>query len=219
MFELFDPHGELSIESRDLPHWNQPGATYFVTFRAADSMPAEAFELWKRQKEDCLKRHGIDPRAADWEARFSDLPTRVRKQFHSEITEHFHAHLDAGVGRCLLALPEIAQIVADSLKHFDGTRYNLGDFVVMPNHVHLIVQPFANHRLGDLCRSWKKYTAQQINQTIGETGHFWQGESFDHLIRNADQFDRIRAYIADNPSKANLSAGQSLYWRRESLAD
>src|SRR5262249_11571853 len=123
------------------------------------------------------------------------------------------AFLDTCHGRCLLKRPELAQIVAESLLHFDGQRYRMGDFVVMPNHVHLLtVFPTAD-AMKKQCGSWLHYTAFRINQAVGETGEFWQEEPFDHLVRSPEQYDSPRRHIADNPHKAGLKPGEYHYRR------
>jgi type I restriction enzyme R subunit len=114
----------------------------------------------------------------------------------------------------VLKSPDLAGIVAKSLFHRDRESYLLGDFVVMPNHGHLLVCPFGDADLLAICRSWKHYTASGINRALGRRGRFWEEESFDHLVRGPDEFDRFRRYIADNPARANLRAGEFLYYRR-----
>ena len=118
--------------------------------------------------------------------------------------------LDRGHGACVLSRPELAAIVADSLHHFDGDRYELADFVVMPNHVHVLMAPIGRHSVVAACKSWKQFTATRINDLLGTTGHFWQSESFDHLIRSEGQLDKTVRYIHDNPSRAGLSEGEFL---------
>jgi len=120
-----------------------------------------------------------------------------------------------GHGACVLKRPETAQIVADSLMHFDRARYLMGDFVVMPNHVHLLVCLMGGTDLVDQCYSWKKFTATQINRVLGCRGEFWQNESFDHLVRSPEQFDLLRRYVARNPKEAKLREGDYLYYQRE----
>jgi type I restriction enzyme R subunit len=123
-------------------------------------------------------------------------------------------HLDRGHGACVLRRPDLARIVADSLLHFDDARYQLGDFVVMPNHVHLIVGLLGETVIEEQCYSWKKFTATKINKVLNRTGRFWQEESFDHLVRSAEQFEAIQRYIADNPIFARLSEGAYFHYRR-----
>lgn len=212
-FGFFDRTQEYSVSWGQLPHWEQPGASYFITFRTADSLPAEAIELWERQRDDWLKRHGINPSLADWHKQFRDLSHAQQRVFHREFATRLETQLDDLHGECVLGKLELAKIVADSLHHFDGDRDQLGDFVVMPNHVHLIVCFTHGTRLREQCYSWKHYTARQINRQLGRTGEFWQTESFDHLIRDGDHFQRFRNYIANNPQRANLRDGEFIHYR------
>ena len=113
----------------------------------------------------------------------------------------------------MLRRPELARIVADSLLYFDANRYRMGDFVVMPNHVHLLVVFGSEDALKGQCDSWLHFTAVQINRALGEKGKFWQQEPFDHLVRSPEQYDYLRQYIADNPRKAGLQPGEYLLRR------
>lgn len=109
----------------------------------------------------------------------------------------------------------IANIVADSLLHFDGDRYRMGDFVIMPNHFHCLVTFDSETAMKDQCTGWMRYTARQINRACHRQGHFWQSEPFDHLVRSLDQYEYLRRYIAMNGTKANLSPDAYLYRRFE----
>ena len=112
--------------------------------------------------------------------------------------------IDECHGQCLLRQPKLAKIVADAFLHFDGLHYRLGDFIVMPNHVHLLAMFPSADALKSQCDSWLHYTARQINREIGGQGKFWQQEPFDHLVRTPEQYDYLRQYIAGNPRKAPL---------------
>jgi putative transposase len=211
--EVFDPKAELLIAETCRPHWSQAGAIVFVTFRTHDSIPADALELWKRQKQDWLARRGFAN--IHWTEALTKLSSKDRSRFNIEFNRRREDFLDANRGRCLLQRPELAEIVANSLLHFDGDRYRMGDFVVMPNHVHLLCA-FANaESMRQQFDSWQHYTAVRINRQLGETGKFWQGDPFDHLVRSADQYESLRDYIADNPKKAGLASGQYHYRRYE----
>jgi REP element-mobilizing transposase RayT len=94
-------------------------------------------------------------------------------------------------------------------------KYDLDRFVVMPNHVHVIVQFRPGSTLKKVRQSWLRYTARKINQATGGSDVFWQGEPFDHIIRSAEQFEYLQRYIAEIPRKANLSPGEYLYCERE----
>jgi REP element-mobilizing transposase RayT len=118
--------------------------------------------------------------------------------------------LDRGYGACLLRDQTLAEEVASALRHFDGDRYELGDFVIMPNHVHLLVCLHGTIEIQKQCRSWKRFSAGKINKLLGNSGRFWQEESFDHLVRSLAQFEKYRCYIAENPFKAKLQSGDYL---------
>jgi len=134
-FELFDAALDLRVTAGKLPHWFQSGVTYFITWRTDDSIPRELADLWCRRRDDWLRRQGIDPGKPRWSAQLDELPKRQFHEFHNTFSREFLDYLDRGHGACVLKRPELAAIVADSLRHFDGQRYHLGDFVVMPNHV------------------------------------------------------------------------------------
>ena len=115
----------------------------------------------------------------------------------------------------MLKQSELAEIVVRSLKHFDGDRYELTDFVIMPNHIHLVAAFMDAERMLAQCESWKRFTATQINRQLGRRGRFWQQDGFDHLVRSLEQFERLRKYIADNPAKAGLPYGAALHYAKD----
>ncbi len=218
-WELFDPDEEVRITEGNLPHWFQTGRLYFVTYRTDDSLPAGVTRLWLRQRDDWLLRQGIDPRSADWKSRLALLPSRLRHQFHAVFSEAFLRHLDRGHGECVLKRPEISQIVAESLLFFDGVRFELTDFAVMPNHVHVLAGLWGDTDILDQCYSWKKNSAMRINKALGRKGRFWHEESFDHLVRCEEQFHMLQDYVRSNPQKAGLRDGQFVLWQRTVRVD
>jgi type I restriction enzyme R subunit len=211
-FELFDPRAEFTIREGNLPHWYQPGVTYFVTFRTDDSVPQSLLRAWHGRRDTWLRKQGIDPLLPDWKARLR-RDAQLEQEYHVLFTRDFMQYLDRGHGACALADPRVADEVARSLRHFDGQRYHLGDFVVMPNHVHLLVCLFGETEIEAQCRSWKKFSAHEINRLLNRRGRFWQEESFDHLVRSPAQFEHFQQYIADNPCRAGLQPGQFLLSR------
>ncbi len=216
VFELFDAKAEYVVhDGANLPHWYQPGVTYFVTFRTDDSIPAEVGRQWRRRRDVWLQQHGIDAAVTGWRRNLTELPREAQREFHDTFSQQFLEDLDRGLGVCPFREPELARIVADSLLHFDGERYLMGDFVVMPNHVHLLVCLLEETPIEAQCQSWKHFTATKINRRLTRRGRFWQEESFDHLVRTPDQFEAIRHYIASNPKKAHLKPGAYLHRRRE----
>ena len=95
-------------------------------------------------------------------------------------------------------------IVENSLGHFDGERYQLDEFIVMPNHVHALVTPLPPHKLSDILHSWKSFTAKEINRLFGRTGALWRKESFDHIVRSPESLRHFRQYIRDNPRRSGV---------------
>jgi len=201
----FDPERPIGfVRGGNLPHWRQEGVTYFVTWRTADSMPRERVEQWQREREEWLAKHP-EPHSKSEKAEYDRL-----------FPERWEMWLDECHGECLLARPELKAVVESALRHFDSQRYRLDEFVVMPNHVHVLVTPLEAHRLSEIVQNWKSYTAHEINRRLGRSGLFWQKESFDHIVRSADEMERIRRYIRDNPKllveakSSSLSANTSL---------
>ena len=142
------------------------------------------------------------------------LSTSQRGEFKKLSDRFFHQSLDECHGKCLLRSPELANVVGDAISFFDDDKYDLDRFVVMPNHIHAIVQFRTGESLEVVSQSWMRYTARQINAATGCSGVFWQAEPFDHIIRGSEQFEYLQKYIFENPNKANLRNGEFLYWER-----
>lgn len=212
-FKFFNPHANVTITRGHLPHWDQEGATYFITWRTADSIPKPIWEQWRQDRDAWLFDHGIDPAQRDWRRLLEHLPEAERLDFR-QFTTRLEHEMDVCHGACVLRQPELRQIVMDALRFFDGPRYTLGDFVVMPNHVHVLVGGMAREVILTQVESWKRWTAKQINQTLGQHGRFWQDESFDHLVRHADAFQKFRRYIKENPAKARLKDDEFTHWQK-----
>jgi REP element-mobilizing transposase RayT len=213
-FEFFDPQGELTIYYRRLPHWDQPGVMCFITWRTADSIPVEVLERWKVERAAWLRQQSIDPQAANWRECLRALPPAIRREYHARFTRPWMECLDECHGACVLRQPRLSAIVAENLLHRDGMEYEVSDFVVMPNHVHVLAHFRSEGGMKICCRNWKHYTARRINDTLGQGGHFWQVESFDHLVRSPLQFEYLRDYIERNPTAARLRREEFRHYRK-----
>ena len=166
-----------------------------MTFRLADSLPAAVLRrivAERRKALEKLHRCGQPDTLSETK--------RLRRSFSQRI----EAYLDGGRGCCCLANPPVAEMIAGALRHFDGVRYELHAWCVMPNHVHVVFRPFPDHSLASIVHSWKSFTALRANLTLGRGGNFWQREYYDHLIRNTEQLARAVRYIAENPVRAGL---------------
>ncbi len=196
VFRAFDPHKEVTITHRNLPHWRQEGATYFITFRLGDSVPATILRQWQEELAQWLRFH-----PEPWDA-------KTKHEYQRRFQDDRERWLDEGHGECLLKNPEVSAVVADALRHFDHERYLLDRWVIMPNHVHALVQPLPEHSLGDILHSWKSFSAKQINRLLRRDGGLWQDETFDRIVRDFDELGRWRDYISRNPEKAGLAEGR-----------
>ena len=165
-----------------LPHFDAgPHRTQFITFRLFDSLP-----------KDVLRR-------IEEELRLRDPENISRETF--VLAERY---LDSGHGECFLGIPEVALIVKETLIKFDGVRYKLYAWVVMPNHVHALLKPIEGHSYERIMHSIKSFTASEANKVLGRKGPFWMREAFDRYIRDEEHFGRVFHYIENNPVKAGL---------------
>ncbi len=162
--QMFDPAAEVAVVERKLPHWMQAGTVCFITWRTFDSLPAAVLCRWHVEREEWLRKYGIEPGANDWQDQLHRLSHPLRAEFTKTFSERWHRGLDDGHGDCILREPSHAKIVADSLLHFDGERYEMTDFVVMPNHVHLLAAFVDEGGMLELCDSWKHFTARELNR-------------------------------------------------------
>jgi REP element-mobilizing transposase RayT len=115
-----------------------------------------------------------------------------------------HSEPPLTLGGCELRKPEVAQIVQDALLYFQGVRYLLDAWCVMPNHVHAVFAPTGGMNLSKITHSWKSFTGNQINDLLNKEGTFWERESFDHLIRSEHEMRRLVEYVEFNPVAAGL---------------
>jgi len=188
--------GEVKIRDRGwLPHWEKESATYFITFRLADSLPKSVLERIASERENIIQSASQLKR---------NLSPDERKKIRQLSTKHIEQFLDNGAGARHLRNPAIAALVADTLRHFDNQRYRLFAWCVMPNHVHVVVRFFPGQTLASVVHSWKSFTAKQANRILESRGAFWQKEYYDHLIRDEHEFESAVQYVADNPVKAGL---------------
>lgn len=185
------------FHSRDhLPHLKKEGGSYFVTFRLAGTLPAEVLRQLKQEREQILQHALAAKRPLAW---------HEQEELFRWYSRRVDAYLDAGHGDCFLKQPEIARLVSDALRFFEGQRYELRAWVVMPNHVHVAVWPRPPVTLSRVLHSWKSYTSTQANKLLSRAGQpFWQSESYDHLIRDDEDHARCVAYTVNNPVTARL---------------
>ena len=194
-----------------LPHVKREGAEYFVTFRLADSLPHEVLLRYEGEKAQRL-------RALHEAGRLGHPSADTEEIIQRDFRRRVERYLDQGAGACHLRRPEIGDMVAGALNFFHESRYLLREWVVMPNHVHVLLWPMPNHLVGDIIKSWKQFTSLRAKRSLGlPEGRFWQPEPFDHWVRDDDERARIARYIRHNPVSARLCARPE-DWRWSSAA-
>src|SRR5687768_5538294 len=171
------------------PHFDGEGVTQHVSFHIFDSLPQSVLHRWREE----LRARPKEEADLEWRKRIQDF-------------------LDSGYGSCFLKDDRVAGIAENALLHFDGRRYLLHAWCVMPNHVHTLFTPTTAFTMSQIVHSWKSFTAHQCNKVLGRTGRFWAREPFDRYIRNQRHFRNALAYIEGNPVKAGLCR-KSEDWR------
>ena len=187
-----NPDLPVDMYYRSLPHWRQEGATYFVTFRLDDVLPLEKLELLRALRVQWEATHPPPHSENDW------------KQYAREVTQHAERWMDEGYGKCVFGELWAARILADALVRFQGERYLTSCYTVMPNHCHLLIQPFAKYPLEKILQACKGYTAHEVNRQRNRGGSLWQEESYDQIVRDEEHLWRVVQYIGRNPGKAGL---------------
>ena len=169
-----------------LPHRDAKQLLQAVTFRLADSLPQEKLKLLEEE--------------------LSNLPENQRSTHQREKIEQW---LDAGMGCYALRHPKLAEKMSDALQHFEGQRYRLLAWCIMPNHVHVLMETLTP--IAQIVQGWKSVTArwalahnEELKLGIPDTNHLWMRDYWDRYIRNDTHFENIVLYIHQNPVKAGL---------------
>lgn len=192
----YNPFEDVHITRNNLPHWQQAGVSYFLTYRLADAIPATLLRRWNKARAIWLSFHP-EPWTRD-----------VEDEYHRRFSSQMERWLDAGHGSCVLRQPEVRHEVEASLRYFAGERYHLFSFVIMPNHVHLLFTLHADWALSKVIASWKRRSAGEMNKVMGTEGQQWQHEYWDRIIRDRDHLEKVVRYIRRNPVKAKLRKGE-----------
>ncbi len=195
---------------RKLPHWHPEGQTFFITFRLANSLPVHIMRELQEERE--RERQNIL-------AKFSGAQQRDELY---KLDKKYFGRFDRWLDRCVeesprwLADEKVARIVADEIHALDGERYRLISYCIMSNHGHLVIDTAehdfkpthlgvtAPYPLTDMLKRLKGRTARLCNEALARGGKFWHHESYDHVIRDQKEYDRIVWYTLNNPVKAGL---------------
>ncbi len=203
-----------TITRRNLPHWYVPGAMHFVTYRLVGTIPEHVLHRLREERAQHLRGFRLADRSS------AQHRERAQKLFFAAYDRYLDQHREID----WLIQPALAALVRGNLLHHNGSKYDLLAYCVMPNHVHALLQPRegsstagpesrevladetadAQSPLAQVMHSLKSYTAHEANKILRRSGPFWQGESYDHWVRDEEELERIVEYIAFNPVKADL---------------
>jgi len=181
-----------------LPHIQLSNARYFINFRLANTIPQDVLKQLtedRHREEQLLQRNFSGPAGQN-----------LRDDLHKKYLGRYDAWLDrCAHGPDWLKEGPIAEIVVQRIRDFDSVRYHLLSYCIMPNHVHLLIDTTGNsYPLSETLRLIKGNTARECNQILGQSGAFWHPESYDHVVRDDRELERIIRYILANPVKAGL---------------
>lgn len=209
-FQAFSPFKAVRNYERNLPHWRQVGATYFLTFRLNDSLPRDVVEAYHLELDVMTRRMMLDREqnggsmsetmADDWEA------------FQIRHARKMEKVMDEGHGACVLRHEPARQLVHEALLFFHSARYDMHGFALMPNHVHVVTRPLEAWQPEDLLHSWKLFTARRINELNGSNGQLWQHDTWNRIIRDENHWLRAMRYTLRNPERAGLTSATASVW-------
>lgn len=196
---------------RNLPHIHPADGIFFVTARLAGSLPDAVIEKFLKEKDSFMEK---------LMQKYSGKELKTRKYIGKK---HYFRYFDSlleksTTGPKWLKDSKIAHIIADNLHKYEGVRYKLICYCIMPNHIHFMIDTLGvydysntnycgksrTYPLAETLRFIKGRTARYSNLELNRSGPFWQHKSYDHYVRNRTEFDRIIYYILQNPLKAGL---------------
>jgi hypothetical protein len=142
-----------------------------------------------------------------------------QREYEARFIGRMQEWLDAGMGACDMRRRDVRAEVEGRLLQFDGNRYDIDAFVLMPNHVHAVIKPTPGSELSTVLQGIKGVSANRCNKLLRSKSAFWMDESYDHIVRDAKELRAFRNYIAQNPDKAGLQLEEySLHLRNVLIA-
>ncbi len=181
--------GSNSIESRS--QTGAPGAPTFRRLNAHEEEPAS--NLQTNIAHDSIIQSQSQSQTG---APFAMEAGRERRR-------RLESYLDRGMGECWLRQPAIAELTEGALRFFDGKRYRLAAWVVMPNHLHVLVEIW-DVPMGEVIKSWKDFVCKKANKLLKRQGAFWEREYLDTAIEDEKHRQTAIRYIENNPTKTRL---------------
>lgn len=196
--QFLEKRKHIEIWGRKLPHWFQENKTMFVTFRLADSLPKNKVEEFLADRANMLKE---EKRTAG---------NNTRKAYDIMMMRKMEYCLNNGYGNCILRREDVRNVLVEALYYYNNKEYLLHTFVVMPNHVHILLSSLTNKPINNIIGKVKGFTTFQLRKSLGINEDIWQKGIFDRILRNWDEFEKYVDYIANNP-KSLPEDSYSLY--------
>lgn len=185
---FLDRHEHIDIRKPgNLPHWEQTNKFQFVTFRLADSLPQSLISYILKRRES-FKIFHPEPWDEITRTQYEEISSTVESEL-----------LDNGYGACHLRKPETRKILEETIAANDMTDYHTVAYVIMPNHVHILLQPINNHTVAKIISTIKSVSSHKINKLLMRSGRLWHIEYYDRIIRNRGHFENVISYIRKNP--------------------
>jgi len=186
---------------RNLPHYQPENGIFFITTRLAFTLPGIVLNELKEKKEM-------------FEKAFKNVNKKDAKEFIQEFHKSYFVKFDEFLDKynkspMWLCKLEVAKIIEENLHYWNGKRYLLFAYCIMPNHVHMMLKPLKTsddvyESLTRIMFGMKSYTANECNKVLHRIGQFWHHESYDHFVRDTEELEREIDYIVKNPVKAGL---------------
>ena len=183
-----------SFYRRRRPHWQHEGAWHFITFRLEGTLPLKIIQqlnFESKEFENLLKN------------KYSDKTETQAFYLYQWRFEWIDNYLDKQSNLTYLKENKVAKIVRDAIYFYQPKEYQLDEWVIMPNHVHLLIKPNTGIKLNKMLQRIKSFTGKEINKLFKFHGSFWQAEGFDHWVRSG-KLMHWQQYIINNPVKAGL---------------
>ena len=192
----------IPTESRwrsQLPHWEVRGAWHSITIRCEGSLPRAAQE---RIREIRATLDTIEPNSPDF--------AQLQRQYFLTAEKH----LDTGCGFAPFTSSSLCEVAIQAFRKSTAEGWEFGGSVIMPNHIHLLMQKVADSGLSlkKALERLKGRSARQVNQAMKRQGRFWQEDWFDRWMRNEAERQKTIRYIRNNPVKAGLGQDWKTYY-------
>lgn len=199
--QFLEKRKHVEIGGHKMPHWFQIHKTMFVTFRLADSLPHHIIEEYLADRAMMREESKV-------------LGNKSRK-FYEELMEHkMESWLNNGHGSCILGNKNVRQIVVEALRHYNYREYLLHSFIVMPNHLHILLSPLTDKPINNIIGRIKGFTSFKIKKLLGIDSEIWQQGMFDRIVRSDDEFKKYVDYIINN--QKNIPPDRyTLYMQKE----